>query len=342
MGQRPQPGQRVPPRSAVQVQVGTAPAPPIEVMVPSLIGLTEDEARQRLGQSGLRLGGVERRESDSRSAGRVMGQRPQPGQRVPPRSAVQVQVGTAPAPPIEVMVPSLIGLTEDEAAQRLGQSGLRLGGVERRESDSRSAGRVMGQRPQPGQRVPPRSAVQVQVGTAPAPPIEVMVPSLIGLTEDEAAQRLSEVGLGLRKVGEDESEEVTAGRVLRQEPGAGSRAGQGMEVRVWLARRPGTSQPTSPSTQNGDGRGSHPALLGALAALAVLVLGTPALVRWRGKRGGGAALRLASVADPGSQEVGARCPEPLHSFTLRMHAQKDSGMQEVLAANPSPPEDSHD
>jgi beta-lactam-binding protein with PASTA domain len=343
--------QPIPPETLRQIRPETLrpiPLAPITVPVPNLIGLTPEEAAQALGRRGLRLGGVGRRESDRASAGRVVAQQPGPDQPVVRGTAVQVVVGTGAAAPITVPVPNLIGLTPEEAAQALGRRGLRLGGVGRRESDRASAGRVVAQQPGPDRPVVRGTAVQVVVGTGPAAPNDVEgrervpVPTLMGLTPEEAEQRLEEVGLGLQAMGEEESEAVTAGRVLRQEPGATSRVERGVEVRVWLARRPVPPPPPPPPRGNGDGRNFIPALLGALATLAALGLGTAALARWRGRRAGGAVVRLSSVSDPGSQEVSARWPKPLPSFTLRLHAQKDTGSQEVLEANQIPLEDSHD
>jgi hypothetical protein len=76
-------------------------APPSEdpgtVAVPPLVGESEDVARQRLTDAGLRVA-VTRRVDGSVPPGTVLDVSPDPGTEVAPNSVVRIVVATAPAP----------------------------------------------------------------------------------------------------------------------------------------------------------------------------------------------------------------------------------------------------
>jgi PASTA domain len=81
----------------------TSAAPPTSeepfVVVPAeLIGLSEDEARQRLTDAGLRVQ-VTRRTDATMAPGTVLEVSPGPGSEVPPNTVVRIVVAEAPEPP---------------------------------------------------------------------------------------------------------------------------------------------------------------------------------------------------------------------------------------------------
>lgn len=71
---------------------------------------------------------------------------------------------------------------------------------------------------------------------------EVQVPDLAGLAADRASQVLVNVGLALRvDPNQRPDERVPAGRILQQDPPAGSQARRQRTIRVWLSSGPRTT-----------------------------------------------------------------------------------------------------
>jgi hypothetical protein len=74
----------------------TSEEPPAFVVVPTdLVGVSEDEARQRLTDAGLRVQ-VTRRTDATMAPGTVLEVSPGPGSEVPPNSVVRIVVAEAP------------------------------------------------------------------------------------------------------------------------------------------------------------------------------------------------------------------------------------------------------
>lgn len=85
-----------PPRAATSAPPSTAE--PETVKVPDdLIGIDEDEARQKLTDAGLRVQ-VSRREDATMAPGTVIEVEPEPGSDVEPNSVVRIVVASAPKP----------------------------------------------------------------------------------------------------------------------------------------------------------------------------------------------------------------------------------------------------
>ena len=137
--------------------------------VPNLIGLSEQAAQYALTHSRLRPGSVETRPSDE-TPGSVLAQSPQPGSRATPQSRVDlVLAAIAPEAPF-VRVPSLNGLTTEEARTLLADNELLLGSLEERAS-ALAPGTVLEQAPAAGSEAAPNSSVDVVIAVpAPAPP----------------------------------------------------------------------------------------------------------------------------------------------------------------------------
>jgi serine/threonine-protein kinase len=75
---------------------------------------------------------------------------------------------------------------------------------------------------------------------------EVLVPTLVGQTEDQAVQTLSAAGLRLGSVSEEPSAQP-AGRVIRSDPGAGTPVARDSQVNLVLSSGPTPSPSPTPS-----------------------------------------------------------------------------------------------
>ena len=117
-----------------------------EVKVPGVVGLAEQEARERLAEAGFEVE-VERRESSAQDTGKVLEQSITGGREAQEGSRILLTVAKVPEP---ARVPNLVGLSYPEAENRLEEAGFLLGGVEEAPSDTVPAGEIIKQNPLPG------------------------------------------------------------------------------------------------------------------------------------------------------------------------------------------------
>ncbi len=190
----------------------------VSVEVPSVIALTVAAARNRLTEAGLDT--ETRTEVTGNSpGGTVIGQEPAPGSRAIPSSLVTLVVEKE-----LVEVPDLAGATLDAANQRLQERGLAV--AQRSVVNTGAApGTVVGQEPAAGMRVDRGTTVAVDLETA-----RIEVPSVVGLTLDEAVRRLGGAQLLVAPVRPAYLTRGPFGTVSGQNPAAGAQVPPGTGV----------------------------------------------------------------------------------------------------------------
>ena len=201
-----------------------------EVMVPTLTGQSVNQATAALAESGLTLKVEESRRSDPKvPAGQILTQDPQPGVRTRPQRSVKVWVSAGPRSSI---LPAFIGESERTAQLRVQQDGLELAGVSEIRSADYPADVVVAQTP------PPSSAggrVSLLVNRGQRAATYVM-PDLIGVNGDRAADLLRNRGFRASVVGDHPYPGVPAGIVLRQNPQAGFQIAPGEPIALEVSR----------------------------------------------------------------------------------------------------------
>ena len=202
------------------------------VEVPSLEGLTQEEAQERLDESGLALGEAGEAPSDSAAEGTVIEQDPQAGVSVDPETSVNVTLSSGPE---RVSVPDLVGLGVAEAERALAEADLKLGRQDEAPSDSAAEGTVIEQDPQGGVSVDPETSVNVTLSSGPE---RVSVPDLVGLGVAEAERALAEADLKLGRQDEAPSEVVPVGTVIEQDPVGGTEVEEGTAVDIVIRTGP--------------------------------------------------------------------------------------------------------
>lgn len=229
--QTPIPGSRLPDDRGVDVWLALRLVP----LVPDLRGLQPAQATQRNVALNLSLEVVGDETSDQ-PAGTIARQVPQPGAELPANRKIRVWRSRGPAAPSQV--PGVIGLSRDEAADRLAGARLELR-VAGEEASPRAPGTVVRQDPSAGADPPEDGRVRVWLAVRrPAP----RVPNLRGLTPEQAGQAFADLKLSLSVVGEEPSR-AGAGTVVRQDPAPGSRLSDDRRVGVWLSTGPGADAP---------------------------------------------------------------------------------------------------
>ena len=126
-----------------------------------------------------------------------------------------------------VAVPQFQGLSEADARKNAEVAHVAILVAGREPSDKEPEGTVLRQSIPPGQQVPPNHPISVVLSQE-----QLSVPEVTGLTIADATTKLKEKGYEL-KAGENvPSAEVEAGKVVAQEPAAGSELGRGKSVTV--------------------------------------------------------------------------------------------------------------
>jgi eukaryotic-like serine/threonine-protein kinase len=200
-----------------------------EVLVPTLTGRTVSDATAIVADAGLNLKVEEGRRADPKvPAGQIVTQEPQAGVRTRRERSVKVWVSAGPR---SMMVPSLGGESERTARLRLDQDGLAVQTVAEIRSAEYPAA-VVAQNP------PPKStsgqvSLLVNRGERDA---SFVMPDLIGVSGDRAADLLRAKGFRVAVVGDHPYPGVPAGVVLRQNPQAGFQIARGEAISLEVSR----------------------------------------------------------------------------------------------------------
>lgn len=201
------------------------------VEVPDVQGETLDGVERALADAGLELGVVEQFQHPSADSGTVVGQAPLPGQLLLPGAPVRVAVSVgADRRPI----PTVSRLVGSQAVDLLRATGFQVV-VDSVESDL-PRGRVVGVDPEEGSALSLPADVRLTVSLGPP---SVAVPVLLGLSEVVARDSLAALGLVVGDVEEVFRFGRDQGRVVGQEPPAGTEMERGSAVRLVVGRRGG-------------------------------------------------------------------------------------------------------
>jgi serine/threonine-protein kinase len=186
-----------------------------EVDVPALVGRTVNEASVELAARDLSLRIESMPRNDEKvPAGRIVQQDPPASVQTRRQRSVRVWISAGPR---AMTVPQLVGQTERTAQIRIDQEGLEIGTISEFRSPDYPADAVVSQDPQPSAKAP---AVSLLLNRGEQATTYVM-PDLIGMDGERAAQALRSKGFRVSIVGSQPYPGVPAGTVVRQQPAGG-------------------------------------------------------------------------------------------------------------------------
>ena len=235
--QNPDAGQRVDEGAEVTIIVSSTAVP---VEVPDLVGRDAVDATAQLQSIGLRAD-IQRVDDDEVPAGTVVAQDPEPGETLPPDSAVRLEVSNGPG---AETIPDVAGLLPAEAANRLGRAGFETSFAEE-PHETIEEGRVTRTDPPAGTDHPQGDTVTVYVSSGPA---TVAVPDVVGLSEAEAISQLQQAGFQVRRNSQVVTDPDSDGRVISQDPTGRAAAGSTVTITVGQAVGGTTSTTTTTTT----------------------------------------------------------------------------------------------
>jgi serine/threonine-protein kinase len=230
--QDPAGGEQVDEGSAVTLTLSAGDQP---IAMPDVTGQSFGQARKTLKQAGIDVSNLQQQDefSEDVEPGHVIDQDPAAGADVVKGTAITLTVskGAETSP-----VPNVVGLSFDQAKSKLEADGFVVGTKELVDS-TEAEGTVVAQDPNAGEDADDGATVTLQVASG-----KNEVPSLGGMTKDEAEQAIRDAGFEpvegdpVLDPGMTPSDEPT---VANQSPGAGSHFKLGTEVTYNLTEKPG-------------------------------------------------------------------------------------------------------
>ena len=211
---------------------GNSPQQADKVNVPNIIGDTLDEAKTALDMVGLKYD-IEYAPSEGTAENTVLSVTPTANTEVDKDSKVMLTVcmnGEG------VEVPNVLNKSEAEATAILEKEGFVVEKLEEHH-DEIVKGNIISQTPEAGSFMSREGTVTLVISSGKIK-TDVSMPSLIGMSEEQAKKTLSDMGLVCSSVSEDYSDTVEIGKVCYQSYTEGANIDEGTEVSIKLSLGP--------------------------------------------------------------------------------------------------------
>jgi serine/threonine-protein kinase len=206
------------------------------VTVPLVEGLRQAAAVLRLKRS--RLESTVANVPSQEPAGTVIGQGPKAGARVPTGSTVRIDVAGAAAGSSDTTpttgtatIPNVVGTPDTEGVARIKKAGFRVQSTA--VSSGEPTGTVLTQSPAGGTVAQRGTTVKLTVSGGAKVRV---VPNVVGRTEADAQRVLRAAGFLARSIDRTATEQGQIGRVVEQDPAAGTRVQGSTEVLIFIGR----------------------------------------------------------------------------------------------------------
>ena len=224
-------------------------APAEMLVVPNVLGETQQAAEQAIEAAGFKVGSVDEGWSDEYAKGEVMEQHPTAdGSSTAPEGSeinIVISQGQQEEEVAQKEVPDLSkAANEDEARKMLREVGLEPGEVKQEPSDDVDEGKIMNQSPDAGTMVDEGSTVDFTVSSGPD---SKRVPDLTGMTRSQADKALSDLGFGVT-FDERHSSTVAEGLVVSWNPSGNQPKGAEITVIISMGPEETEKEPEEPST----------------------------------------------------------------------------------------------
>jgi eukaryotic-like serine/threonine-protein kinase len=182
---------------------------------PGVINLSAAQAREKVQDAGLQFEVARRAYSETVAAGSVISTDPAAGSRILEDGTVAATISRGPE---RYQVPSLRGMTLDQAQAALRKEHLSFGEATPRYNERVAEGVVLTSDPKPGKELRRGAAVDVVISRGPKP---IDVPDFTGEDAGEATRALRKLGLKVDATRRHD-DAVPQGDVIAQAPNAGT------------------------------------------------------------------------------------------------------------------------
>jgi serine/threonine-protein kinase len=198
----------------------------LSLQTPNLVNRTEAEARKILSDDKLVVGHVDQRYDPTHASGIVLGQSPTANFKITQGTAVDLVVSKGTE---MITVPAdVIGQQERAVRNELTLAGFANTSPAYTVDPTKQAGTVIATNPSPGASVPKGTTIVLTVVSG-----KTTVPSVVGLDQAAASQKLQDAGLSAGTATEQPTDKATQiGKVISQDPTAGRSVDRGTAVNL--------------------------------------------------------------------------------------------------------------
>lgn len=198
-----------------------------EVKVPSVLGMTEEEAKEELKKYGLGIKPSGTEESEKYEEGEICKQTPASGEKVKKNTTVKVIISSGIVKET-VQVPDVSGDDEETAQKTLEDAGLKVGTSEAVYDDNYEQGEVIETTPAAGKEVPEGTEVIMKVSKGSE---KKTVPDVVGKKDADAQSAIKNAGLKVTAT-YDYDDNVEKGKVVSQSISGGTKVSAGTTVNI--------------------------------------------------------------------------------------------------------------
>ena len=202
-----------------------------KISVPSLVGMSQSEAKEALSNIGLLSEVVEEVFSEDIAQGKVISSSPGGGGRISPAGTVGLVLSKGQE---RIEIPVTTNLTPDIATQKISALGLTIGDINEVFDMKVESGFVIGTDPKSGEKVKRNSVVNIVVSKGVE---KIALISYVGKGGDEALSELTNSGFDVKVVYKF-SDKVFKGQVVSQTPESSDAIGLGSKIELVLSKGP--------------------------------------------------------------------------------------------------------
>ena len=230
-----------------------------KIIVPNVVGMTEDEARATIEDYGFSVGSIKYKISDTVEKGVVISQDPESNDSAPEGSKVNLVVSSGTESAQTVTVPDLSGCTASEAENLLAAAGL-TGSAQEGYSDTVAEGKVFEQSPAKGTTVQKGSTITYSISKGKR---MATVTDVTGWDASSAQSELSSNGFNVTTNYQTTTDQSQDGLVYRMSISGGSQVAYGSSITIYVYKYEApepeptpTPDPDPDPTEGGDSSGS--------------------------------------------------------------------------------------
>ena len=200
-----------------------------KISVPSLVGMSQGEAKNDLKNLGLNIQVVEEVFSEDVAKGKIIATKPGGGGKISPSGTVGLIVSKGQE---RIIVPTLNGLTPDVASGKISDLGLSVGQINESFDMKIAAGFVIGTDPKDGSEVRRKSIVNLIVSKGVE---QLALPSYVGKGGEQALSELNDLGFDVN-VKYSFSDSIFKGQVITQRPERSDLVSKGSKIELEISK----------------------------------------------------------------------------------------------------------
>jgi serine/threonine-protein kinase len=202
-----------------------------KISVPSLVGMSQSEAKSNLKSLELNIEVIEEVFSEDVAKGKIISSKPGGGGKISPAGTVGLVISKGKE---RIVIPVFKGMTPDVVAGQISDLGLTVGQISESYDMKIAAGYVIASDPKEGSEVKSKSIVNLIVSKGVE---QLTLSSYVGKGGEQALSELNDLGFDI-DVKYSFSDKVFKGQVITQSPEKAELIGKGSKIELVISKGP--------------------------------------------------------------------------------------------------------